>query len=119
LTPAALALEQRLLAAGHEPPTAAELSDCPHELAALRDAGRAVRIGRAMYAHPDALADVAGRVTDIIAAEGAITIGRLRDELHTSRKYAQALLEHLDAARTTLRLPDDRRVLRTRSRAGT
>jgi selenocysteine-specific elongation factor len=119
LTPAALALEQRLLAAGHEPPPAAELGDYAEELAALRDAGRAVRIGRAMYAHPDALADVAGRVTDIIAAEGAITIGRLRDELHTSRKYAQALLEHLDAARTTLRLPDDRRVLRTRSRAGT
>jgi len=118
LSPAALALERRLLAAGHEPPQAAELGDCADELAALRDAGRAVRIGRAMYAHPDALADVAGRVTDIIAAEGGITIGRLRDELQTSRKYAQALLEHLDAARTTLRLPDDRRVLRARGRAG-
>ena len=29
-----------------------------------------------------------------------------------SRRYAQALLEHLDATRLTRRLPDDRRVLR-------
>jgi selenocysteine-specific elongation factor len=42
-------------------------------------------------------------------------MARLRDELHTSRRYAQALLEHLDAARVTLRLPDDRRVLRRRA----
>ncbi|MDP9434888.1 MAG: SelB C-terminal domain-containing protein, partial [Actinomycetota bacterium] len=34
--------------------------------------------------------------------------------LGTSRRFAQAHLEHLDAARVTLRLPDDRRVLRGR-----
>ena len=68
-----------------------------------------------MYAHPDALAAVRARVEAVIAAEGAITMARLRDELGTSRKYAQALLEHLDAARVTLRLPDDRRVLRRRA----
>ena len=42
----------------------------------------------------------------------AATIARLRDELGTSRRYAQALLEHLDAERITRRLPDDTRVLR-------
>ena len=51
-------------------------------------------------------------VKDVIAADGAITLARLRDELHTSRKFAQALLEHLDAERVTRRLPDDSRVLR-------
>jgi len=50
----------------------------------------------------------------IIADEGAVTLARLRDELATSRKYAEALLEHLDQARFTKRLPDDRRVLRRR-----
>jgi hypothetical protein len=30
----------------------------------------------------------------------------------TSRRFAQALLEHLDAERVTKRLPDDSRVLR-------
>jgi selenocysteine-specific elongation factor len=48
----------------------------------------------------------------IIGEEGSITLARLRDELGSSRRYAQALLEHLDAARVTRRLPDDRRVLR-------
>jgi selenocysteine-specific elongation factor len=55
---------------------------------------------------------VRDRVVAIVEAEGAVTLARLRDELGTSRKFAQALLEHLDAARVTRRLPDDRRVLR-------
>jgi selenocysteine-specific elongation factor len=115
LTPAALALEERLRAAGHEPPSEADLGDAAAELAALRDAGRAVRVGRAMYAHPDAIAGVRDRVVAIVETEGAITLARLRDELQTSRKFAQALLEHLDAARVTRRLPDDSRVLRRRA----
>jgi selenocysteine-specific elongation factor len=112
LPASALALEQRLRAAGHEPPSESELD--PADLRALRDAGRAVRVGRAMYAHPDAVATVRARVEAVIAAEGSITLARLRDELATSRRYAQALLEHLDAERVTKRLPDDSRVLRRR-----
>jgi selenocysteine-specific elongation factor len=112
LAASALALEERLRAAGHEPPNESELD--PADLRALRDAGRAVRVGRAMYAHPDAVADVRARVENVIAAEGSITLARLRDELQTSRKFAQALLEHLDAERVTKRLPDDSRVLRRR-----
>jgi selenocysteine-specific elongation factor len=65
-----------------------------------------------MYAHVEAVEGVGERVRRIIGAEGAITLARLRDELGTSRRYAQALLEHLDATRVTRRLPDDRRVLR-------
>ena len=56
-------------------------------------------------------------MVEIVAAEGSITLARLRDDLDTSRRYAQALLEALDADRVTLRLPDDRRVLR-RSASG-
>jgi selenocysteine-specific elongation factor len=114
LSPAALALEARLREAGHEPPSEADLGADAAELAALRAAGRAVRVGRSLHAHPDAIAAVRARVTAIVDAEGAITLGRLRDELGTSRKYAQALLEHLDAVRVTRRLADDSRVLRRR-----
>jgi selenocysteine-specific elongation factor len=112
LPASALALEERLRAAGHQPPSESELDSA--DLRALRDAGRAVRVGRAMYAHPDAVALVRARVEEIIAAEGSITLARLRDDLATSRRYAQALLEHLDAERVTKRLPDDSRVLRRR-----
>ncbi len=112
LGPGALTLERRLLAAGATPPTEAELGPAAAELSVLRAHGRAVRIGRSMHAHPEAIAVVRSQVQEIIAAEGSITLARLRDELGTSRRYAQALLEHLDAARVTRRLPDDRRVLR-------
>ena len=104
---------ERLLAAGHEPLSRASWAPTAH-LPALIQAGLAVRIGRDLYAHRDALAAVNDRVGAIIANEGAVTLARLRDELGTSRKYAEALLEHLDQARYTKRLPDDRRVLRRR-----
>jgi selenocysteine-specific elongation factor len=114
LEPGAIELAERLLAAGHEPLSRPELGSGAEHLPALVRAGVAVRIGRDLYAHHDALAVVAALVGAIIATEGAVTLARLRDELGTSRKYAEALLEHLDQARYTKRLPDDRRVLRRR-----
>ena len=110
MTPAALALEERLLAAGHKPPP----DDAPEELAALRDHNRIVRLGRDMHIHRDALAHVTQTVTDLVQRDGSITLATLRDELGTSRRYAQALLELLDAERVTLRVGDDR-VLRKKS----
>jgi selenocysteine-specific elongation factor len=112
LSAEARALEERLRSAGAEPPSEAELGAAALHLEELRAAGRAVRVGRSMYAHVEALEHVARRVGEIIGEEGSITLARLRDELGTSRRYAQALLEHLDAARVTRRLPDDSRVLR-------
>jgi selenocysteine-specific elongation factor len=114
LEPGAIELAERLLAAGHEPLSRSQLGVGVAHLPALMRAGVAVRIGRDLYAHRDALALVADRAGAIIANEGAVTLARLRDELGTSRKYAEALLEHLDSTRYTLRLPDDRRVLRRR-----
>jgi selenocysteine-specific elongation factor len=112
LSPAAVMLAARLGEAGHRPEPAAELGSVGRELAELRSAGLAIRIGRDMYVHREAVDDVGRRVAGIIEAEGSIRLGRLRDELGTSRKFAQAWLEHLDATRVTKRLPDDRRVLR-------
>jgi selenocysteine-specific elongation factor len=112
LPPGALALEERLREAGHEPLREDELGALAPHLPTLRESGRAVRVGRAMYAHPAAVEAVAELVRGIITREGSLTLARLRDELGSSRRYTQALLEHLDAARVTRRLPDDRRVLR-------
>jgi selenocysteine-specific elongation factor len=116
LTAEALVLEERLRAAGHEPPSEAELGAAARHLPALHAAGRAVRVGRSMHAHPEAITVVRARAEAIIRREGAITLGRLRDELGTSRRYARALLEHLDAARITRRREDDSRVLRRRAK---
>jgi len=112
LTDSALATEQRLREAGAEPPLDSELS--ADDLALLRAHGRAVRLGPSMHVHPDALAAVQERLVAKIERDGAITLAGARDELGSSRKYAQAYLEHLDAARITLRRGDVR-VLRRRS----
>ena len=45
---------------------------------------------------------------------GSITLAQLRDELGTSRKFAQALLEHLDSERVTIRRGDEHVVRRAR-----
>jgi len=113
LGPDALGLEQRLREASFQPPSHSELSVAEAaQLPALRASGRAVRVGRTLHYHPEALAAVQRVVVELIGREGSVTLAALRDELGTSRKFAQALLEHLDAARVTRRLPDDRRVLR-------
>jgi selenocysteine-specific elongation factor len=66
-----------------------------------------------MHVHAEPLAAVRDRLVALLEAEGEVTLGRLRDELGTSRKYAQALLEHFDAEKLTLRR-GDARVLRRR-----
>ncbi len=43
-----------------------------------------------------------------IRKKGRITLGEVRDLFNTSRKYAQALLEHLDAIDVTVRAGDFR-----------
>ena len=114
LTDAALALEPRLRTA--EPPLDSELDG--DALALLRAHGRAVRLGPAMHVHPDALADVTRRLVAAIERDGSITLARARDELGTSRKYAQAYLERLDADGVTLRRGDERVLRRRRTAAG-
>ncbi|HEY1507866.1 MAG TPA: selenocysteine-specific translation elongation factor [Solirubrobacteraceae bacterium] len=105
LSASALALEHRLLQAGFEPPLDSEVDAA--DLSALRAAGRAVRVSKALHYHPDVLADVRRRVIAIASDhEGAVTLAQLRDELGTSRKFAQALLEHLDSEKITIRRGD-------------
>ena len=106
LSPAALALEARLREAWLEPPIEAELGADAAELPALRRAGRAVRVGRELHYHPDALADAERRVRALAEAHGSVTIAQLRDAVGTSRKFAQALLEHLDGEKVTRRVGD-------------
>jgi selenocysteine-specific elongation factor len=113
LSSSAQALEQRLKDAGAEPPLDSELD--PADLAALRDAGRAIRVTRNLHYHADALAEIRERLIEVAQRNGgAVTLAQLRDELGTSRKFAQALLEHFDSEKVTIRRGDDH-VLRRRA----
>jgi selenocysteine-specific elongation factor len=113
LSERALAAEQRLREAGPEPPPDAEFD--PADLAALRQAGRAVRVSRSLHYHPDSLAELQARVVALAQRSGgALTLAQLRDELGTSRKFAQALLEHFDSEKLTLRRGDEHILRRDR-----
>ena len=106
LSPSAQAAEQRLKQGGLEPPGDSEFD--PADLAALRTAGRATRVSRTLHYHPEALAEAQARVIALAQRNGgSVTLAQLRDELGTSRKFAQALLEHFDSEKVTLRRGDD------------
>ncbi len=116
LSAAAVELEQRLRAAGHEPPLDSELDQ--GALAELRAAGRAVRVTQSLHYHADVLAELSARVVATAGRlGGSITLAQVRDELGTSRKFAQALLEHLDAERVTIRRGDEHVLRRARREA--
>lgn len=73
----------------------------------LVDAGAAVRF-KADVVYPKATAArLADAVADLVARAGSTSIAEVRDALGLSRKYAQALLEHLDGERV-LRRDGDR-----------
>jgi selenocysteine-specific elongation factor len=107
-------VEDRLREAGLGLLSEAQLGEDAAALAPLRAAGRAVRVSGTLYAHADVAAAVRDRIVALLERDGSVSLAEVRDALATSRKPAQAFLEHLDAQRVTRRLPDDRRVLRAR-----
>ena len=121
LDDAALRLAAILRSDGREPRADADLAEAAGldpaaaraRLGRLVRAGQAVRVGRNLHFHPEPLAELEARVIAICEREGRATIAGVRDELGTSRRYAQAVLEHLDAERVTRRV-GDAHVLRAR-----
>jgi selenocysteine-specific elongation factor len=115
LDEAALGLASLLRSDGERPRTDAELAAAAgleagaagERLRALERAGQVVRVGRSLHFDPEALDRMVARVLAICERDGAATIAGVRDELGTSRKYAQAVLEHLDAAKVTRRQGDE------------
>jgi selenocysteine-specific elongation factor len=99
--------------------SAAQLGEDAAAVPLLRAEGRVVRVSGELYAHAEVAAAVRTRIVALLQERGSVSLAEVRDALATSRKPAQAFLEHLDAERVTRRLPDDRRVLRARRTART
>ncbi len=114
LDAAALGLADQLREAGASPPADGDLAaaagleprEAARALRALEETGRAVRVGRNLHFDPDVLEDLTAQVTAVCERDGSATIAGVRDELGTSRRYAQALLEYLDRERVTIRRGD-------------
>jgi len=73
-------------------------------LEGLARAGVARRIKPSVYYESSALEQLRSQVIELAAErEGSISLAELRDALATSRKYAQAILEHLDGEQVMIR----------------
>jgi selenocysteine-specific elongation factor len=75
---------------------------------ALVEGGDLVRLSADVLLLPETYNELLDWVKRTIDERGNVNVAALRDAFHTSRKYALALLEHLDDQHITRRVGDDR-----------
>ncbi len=105
------ALAEDLSASPFSAPTADRLCDLrldPARLAAAASSGRLLRIAPGIVLLPDADRRAIEVLSDL---PQPFTTSEARSRLGTTRRVVLPLLEHLDRARLTRRLPDDRRMV--------
>ena len=112
LDPARRAAADRYLAAigaqPYAPPGPHEHGLDPETLAALEHMGEVAKIADGVYFAPEAWDALVQGTLDFIDRNGSMTLSQFRDHFGTSRKYAQATIEHLDQLKYTRRIGDDR-----------
>jgi selenocysteine-specific elongation factor len=94
----------------YSPPSLAQTEAIvgPDVLAALVEQGELAKVSDTVLFSAGAYQEMTQTVVDYLKREGRITLAQVRDMFNTSRKYAQALLEHLDDQRITRRVGDER-----------
>jgi selenocysteine-specific elongation factor len=80
----------------------------PELLGWLLEQGQIIRVAPEVAFLPETYAEMVGWVREQIGATGSITVAQFRDRFGSSRKYALALLEHLDERKITRREGDAR-----------
>ncbi|MBI4310347.1 MAG: selenocysteine-specific translation elongation factor [Chloroflexi bacterium] len=88
------------------PPTAEP--PAPDLLNVLIEEGKVVKVSDSVVFAAQAYQQMVDRVMAHLKAEGKITVAQVRDMFGASRKYALALMEHLDQKRVTRRVGDER-----------
>jgi selenocysteine-specific elongation factor len=84
----------------------------PEVVRALAQTGAIVRLSDDIAFTQEGYANAVGIVKELIAASGSVTVAQLRDRLGASRRPVLALLEHLDGAKVTRRVGDQRILFR-------
>ncbi len=105
---AADALLAALAGEPYAPPDPATLGVSPETLAVLAAEGSIVRVAEGIIFSRDAYDRMVMQTLALIDAHGSVTLAQFRDAIGTSRKYAQAVMEYLDARRITRRAGDAR-----------
>ena len=80
----------------------------PDLLNLLIEQGKVVRVSDSVVFAASAYNGMVEKVMAEMKARGKITLAEVRDLFQTSRKYAQAFLEHLDQRKITRRVGDER-----------
>jgi selenocysteine-specific elongation factor len=70
--------------------------------------GDLVQVSSDVLFLPETYEKITTRIRTYIERQGSITLAQARDMLQTSRKYAQAILEHTDEVGITKRVGDER-----------
>lgn len=76
-------------------------------LAALIEAGTLLRLAEDVLFLPQTVADFMARLKRLMTPTGSVTVAQVRDHFNTTRKYALALLEYMDAQGITRRVGDE------------
>jgi selenocysteine-specific elongation factor len=94
----------------YSPPTVSESESAvgSEVLAALVEEGKLVKVSDIVLFSAEAYQAMTRAIVEHLQREKRITLAQVRDMFATSRKYAQALLEHLDDQRITKRVGDER-----------
>ncbi len=96
----------------HTPPSRAELEQQlalePEVVSALIEQGRLRKLTDSIIFPTDVYEEMVQTIVARIREQGKIAVGEVRDHFGTSRKYALAILEHLDEERITRRVGDER-----------
>jgi selenocysteine-specific elongation factor len=74
----------------------------------LVEQGKVVKVGNGVVLDAAAYQKMVAGVVARIGERGKVTLAEVRDLFGTSRKYAQAFLEHLDEKKVTRRMGDER-----------
>ena len=80
----------------------------PDLLNLLIEQHRVVKVSENVVFSASAYNEMVEKVTSYIKTRGKVTLAEVRDLFKTSRKYAQAFLEHLDEKKITRRVGDER-----------
>lgn len=102
-----------LTAFRHQPYTPPSMADAValtdvEIVSALMYQGTVVRLSEDVLFLRETYEEIIARIVAHIKAQGSMTVAQVRDTFNTSRKYALALMEHLDERKITRRVGDER-----------
>jgi selenocysteine-specific elongation factor len=92
------------------PPSVAESTAMtgPEIISALLYQGVLVRLSEDVLLLRETYEEMTLRIMAFIKQHGSMTVAQVRDEFNTSRRYALAIMEHLDERKVTRRVGDER-----------